>query len=68
MRALKPGLPKIDAMLDALKNGRTFATNGPLLDFSLGEEEVGGELKFDGPQAGVPFKAILGSIVPIGQV
>ena len=59
------GLPKIDAMLDALKNGRTFATNGPLLDFSLGGKEVGGELKFDGPQAEVPFKAALRSIVPV---
>ncbi len=64
---VKSGDPKIDAMLDALKNGRTFATNGPLLDFSLGGEEVGGELKFDGPQAEVPFKAALRSIVPIGK-
>jgi TolB protein len=63
----KPGLPKIDAMLDALKNGRTFATNGPLLDFSLGGKEVGGELKFDGAQAEVPFKAALVSIVPISK-
>jgi hypothetical protein len=64
---VKPGLPKINAMLDALKNGRTFATNGPLLDFSLGRKEVGGELKFDEPQAEVPFKAALRSIVPIGK-
>jgi TolB protein len=64
---VKPGIPKIDAMLDALKNGRTFATNGPLLDFSLGEEKVGGELKFDGPQAEIPFKAALRSIVPIDK-
>ena len=61
----KPGLPKMDAMLDALKKGRTFATNGPLLDFSLGGTEVGGELKFEGPQAEVPFKAALRSIVPL---
>ncbi len=64
---VEPGLTKIDAMLDALKNGRTFATNGPLLDFSLGGKEIGGELKFDGPQAEVPFKAALRSIVPIGK-
>jgi TolB protein len=62
---VQPGPPKMDAMLDALKKGRTFATNGPLLDFSLGGKEVGGELKFDGPQAEVPFKAALRSIVPV---
>jgi TolB protein len=61
------GPAKMDAFLDALKNGRTFATNGPLLDFSLGSESVGGELKFDGPQAEVPFKAVLRSIVPVNR-
>jgi TolB protein len=61
------GPAKMDAFLDALKNGRTFATNGPLLDFSLGEEGIGGELKFDGPQAEVPFKATLRSIVPVNR-
>jgi TolB protein len=61
------GPAKMDAFLDALKNGRTFPTNGPLLDFSLGTESVGGELKFDGPQAEVPFKAVLRSIVPVDR-
>jgi hypothetical protein len=55
----------IEALLDALKEGRTFATNGPLLDFSLGEEAIGGELKFDAPQSAIPFKARLRSIVPV---
>ena len=61
------GPAKMDAFLDALKNGRTFATNEPLLDFSLGGQGVGGELKFDGPQAEVPFQAILRSIVPVNR-
>ena len=58
----------IEGFLDALKSGRTFATNGPLLDFSLGEAEVGGELDFDQPQENVPFRAQLQSIVPIDHV
>jgi TolB protein len=54
----------IDTWLDELKQGRTFATNGPLIEFKLGGEMVGSELKFDAPQAAVPFIAKLRSIVP----
>jgi TolB protein len=49
---------------DALIKGRTFATNGPLLDFAMGGQEIGGELHFDKPQS-VPFRARLRSIVPV---
>jgi TolB protein len=56
---------KIETFLEALKKGRTFATNAPLLNFSLGDSGIGGELKFDGPQAAVPFRASLRSIVPL---
>ena len=59
---------QIDAWLVALKKGRTFATNGPLLDFSLGGQESGGELRFDGPQWAVPFRAVLRSIVPVDHL
>jgi TolB protein len=59
------GPVKIETFLDALKRGRTIATNGPLLDFSLGGQEIGGELKLDGPQMAVPFHASLQSIVPL---
>jgi len=39
-----PGWPVgIDTWLDELKQGRTFATNGPLIEFKLGGEMVGGE-------------------------
>jgi hypothetical protein len=58
----------IERFLDALKSGRTFATNGPLLDFSLGNEEVGGELNLDEPTENVPFRAQLQSIVPVDHV
>jgi TolB protein len=50
---------------DALKKGRTFVTNGPLIEFTLGEHRVGDELKFGGAQAAVPFTARLRSIVPV---
>ena len=64
-----PGWPaSIDTWLDELKQGRTFATNGPLIEFKLGGEMVGSELKFDSPQAGVPFSAKLRSIVPVDHL
>jgi TolB protein len=53
--------------LDALMRGRTFATNGPLLDFSLGGQEIGGELNFGKPTP-IPFRAKLRSIVPIDHL
>jgi hypothetical protein len=62
------GPVKIDAFLDALKNGRTVATNGPLLDFSLGGQEIGGELKFAAAQGEVPFKVKMRSIVPVDHL
>ena len=54
-----------EASLEALKNGATFATNGPLLDFSLGGQEIGSELNFAAPQGAVPFRVKLRSIVPL---
>lgn len=51
--------------MEGLRQGRTFATNGPLLEFTLGGQRIGSELKFDGAQAGVPFTARLRSIVPV---
>jgi len=58
----------IDLWLDNLKAGRTFATNGPLLEFTLGGEMVGSELKSDAPQGAVPFTAKLRSIVPVDHL
>jgi hypothetical protein len=59
---------KLDAWLEALKRGRTFATNGPLLNFSLGAQPIGGEVKFGAPQDAVPFVATLRSIVPVDHL
>jgi len=58
----------LETWMDGLKNGRTFATNGPLIEFKLGGKMVGSELKFDAPQAGVPFTAKLRSIVPVDHL
>ena len=54
--------------LDGITKGRTFATNGPLIEFKLGGEMVGSELKFDSAQAAVPFTAKLRSIVPVDHL
>jgi TolB protein len=64
-----PGWPStIELWMDELKQGRTFATNGPLIEFKLGGEMVGSELKFDAAQAGVPFTAKLRSILPVDHL
>jgi TolB protein len=65
---VEEGPVKIERWLAALKNGQTFATNGPLLDFSLGGQEIGGELKLARAQTAIPFKAALRSIVPIDHL
>jgi Tol biopolymer transport system component len=55
----------LDSWMDSLKNGRTFVTNGPLIDFTLNGEMVGSELKLEKPQQAVPFTARLRSIVAV---
>jgi TolB protein len=68
---------KIDPWLGAIKAGRTFATNGPLLRFTLGGKGIGGEVKLqkkqqsEGQQKGrheVRFAAELTSIVPVDHL
>jgi TolB protein len=60
------GPVKIESFLAALKSGKTVATNGPLLEFSLNSEQIGGEVKLDGAKS-VPFLASLRSIVPLSH-
>jgi hypothetical protein len=55
----------IEIWFEALKKGRTFATNGPLVEFTLGGQRVGDDLRLDGAQPAVPFTAKLRSIVPV---
>jgi hypothetical protein len=54
--------------LASLKQGRTFATNGPLLDFTLGGKQLGDELKLPAGSREVKFTASLRSIVPINHL
>ena len=58
----------IDLFMDELRQGRTFATNGPLIEFKLGREMVGGEVNFELPQTAVPFSVKLRSIVPVDHL
>jgi TolB protein len=58
---------RIEPWLASIKAGKTFATNGPLLRFSLGGQEIGGDLHLDKKQA-VPFSVEMVSIVPIDHL
>jgi Tol biopolymer transport system component len=54
--------------LDSLKHGHTFATNGPLLGFTLGGRQVGDELKLPAGENKVKFTAWLRSFVPVDHL
>ena len=54
--------------LNALKQGRSFATNGPLLGFRLGGAQVGDELKFATAQKSLKFSVRLQSIVAVDHL
>ncbi len=58
---------KLEPWLDSIKAGRTFATNGPLLRFELGQKTPGGEVHLDTKQD-VFFRAALRSIVPVDHL
>jgi len=57
-----------DEWLRSLKQGHTFATNGPLLGFALGGKEIGGEIKLPAGENTVKFTAWLRSIVPLDHL
>jgi len=59
------GILEVEPWLANLKRGHTFATNGPLLGFSLGGQPIGGEIKLPAGTHEVKFKAWLRSIVPV---
>jgi TolB protein len=54
--------------LDALKAGRTFATNGPLLGLEIGGAHIGDELKLDHSQQRVNYSVRLESIVDVDHL
>ena len=53
-----------DTWLAALRAGRTFATNGPLLEFTLDGQPIGSSVAL-ASQGSVPFTARMHSIVPV---
>src|SRR5258708_14579882 len=61
---VKPGPLKIEPWLEAIKAGRTFATNGPLLWFEMGGKTAGGEVRLEKKQE-VPFKVGVRAILPV---
>ena len=64
---VQPGPLKIATWLEAIKSGRTFATNGPLVNFQLDGEIPGGEIQLRSKQE-LPFKASMRSIVPLDHL
>lgn len=58
----------ISTWLDSLKHGRTFATNGPLLGFTLGGHLPGDELHLPAGENKVKFTAWSRSLVPIDHL
>jgi hypothetical protein len=65
--ALRPGPLEMGPWLASIKAGQTFATNGPLLRFSLGEQAIGGVVRLEKKQE-VRFSAELFSIVPVDHL
>jgi hypothetical protein len=59
---------KMETWLEALKRGETFATNGPLLDFSLGGQAIGGELSLSASRIEVPYSVSMRSIIPVDHL
>jgi hypothetical protein len=59
---------KIESWLSSLKQGHTFATNGPLLGFSLSAHTLGEEIRLPAGENMVKFTAWLRSIVPVDHL
>src|SRR6185295_8800781 len=56
------------AFLDALKAGRTFVTNGPLLTFTLEGRDVGDEIALPAGEHTLRARVILRSIAPVDRL
>jgi WD40 repeat protein len=54
--------------LAALKQGRSFATNGPLLGFQLGRKEIGDELTLPAGGGTLTARVSLHSYVPVDRL
>ncbi len=54
--------------LNSIKEGHTFASNGPLLGFTLGGQQVGDEVRLPAGEHAVKFTAWMRSIVPVDHL
>jgi len=57
-----------ETFLASLKQGHTFATNAPLLGFTLGGKDIGDELSLPAGENKVKFNAWMRSIVPVDHL
>ena len=57
-----------ETWLESLRQGKTFATNAPLLQFTLGGQGIGGDLRLPAGRHEVAFTASLRSLVPIDHL
>jgi Tol biopolymer transport system component len=62
---VRQGALNVTDWLNSLKNGHTFATNGPLIGFSLGGKQPGEELALLSGQHEVEVRAWMRSIAPV---
>jgi len=62
------GALNINFWLDSIKHGHTFATNGPLLGFTLGSRQIGDEVRLPAGENKVKFTAWMRSFVPIDHL
>jgi hypothetical protein len=62
--------PKLDwkAWIEAIRKGHTFATNGPLIEFSINGKEEGEEIHFPAGGGHVTISARMQSIAPVEKV
>jgi len=58
----------VRAWLAGLQAGRSFATNGPLLDFTLDQAPIGAELRYAQAPGTVAFRAHLQSLVAVDHL
>jgi len=59
---------QVGSFLDSLRHGHTFATNGPLLGFSLRGKKLGEEVQLAAGESSLKFTAWMRSIVPVDHL
>ena len=57
-----------NAWLEGLKRGHTLATNGPLLGFTVGGQEPGGEIPLGAGEHELEYSGFMRSMVPVDHL